>query len=874
MRESVLVPKTANARKNGSRKDVRVRVPQHAGLARFFLGPVGRALVVGFALFVIVGLGVFTYIYARYSRIIEDKLRTGPFANTAKIYAAPESVAIGDTDSPADVAASLRRSGYTESPSNPIGYYQIRPDAIEIFPGADSYFDQEAGVIRFSKGKISQIVSLRDNTSRGLYQLEPQLITNLARAREKRRFVKFHDIPPILVQAVTSAEDKRFFQHSGFDPFRIVKAVYVDLKEGRKNQGASTLSQQLARMLWLYQDKVWKRKLAELVITLQIEQRLSKQEIFEDYANEVDLGWRGTYNIRGFGQAAEVYLGKDLSQITTPEAAQLAGMIQSPGIYDPFRHPDRTRERRNLVLRMMRENGFIGDRDYALAIDAPLTAARVAAQSVEAPYFVDLVSETLQNRFQDTDFRSNAFRVYTTLDMNLQRAAAEAIRQGMEGVDAQIRKQRRFKNQKPPEAQVALVAIDPHTGEVKALAGGRNYGLSQLNHVMAKRQPGSIFKPFVYAAALDTGVEGGSKILTASTIVDDEPTTFWFDGKPYEPSNFEHKFYGEVTLRRALAQSLNVATVKVAEMVGYDAVVEMANRAGMNYRIQPTPAVALGAYEITPLEAAGAYTVFANQGDYIKPNFLRLVRSQEGRTLYSNKVEQKHVLDPRVSYLVTSLMQEVLRSGTAAGVRARYKLDFPAAGKTGTSHDGWFAGFTSELLCIVWVGFDDNRELDLEGAHSAAPIWAEFMKRASQFREYRDIKSFQAPDGIVSIEIDPQTGMPATPACPGTIQEVYIAGTQPVGSCPLHGGGRAPTTVTGWEVVNPERPATASSDSGIRVSGSGGDGQVRPAEVARRAARQDQTEAKPPAAAPQPAKQEETKPEKKGIFRRIFGVFK
>ena len=351
--------------------------------------------------------------------------------------------------------------------------------------------------------------------------------------------------------------------------------------------------------------------------------------------------------------------------------------------------------------------------------------------------------------------------------MHLQRAAVEAIRLGMQNVDAQIRKQRRFRGQTPPEAQVALVAIDPHTGEVKALAGGRNYGVSQLNHVLAKRQPGSIFKPFVYAAALDSAIEGGRKLLTASSQVQDQPTTFWFDGKPYEPSNFEGKFcYCSISLRDALANSKNVPTVEVAQMVGYDAVVAMANRAGMNYQIQPTPAVALGAYEITPLEAAGAYTIFANEGQYVKPSFISLVRNKDGKAFYKNKMDRKQAIDPRLAFLMTNLMEEVLRSGTAAGVRARYNLNFPAAGKTGTSHDGWFAGYTSNLLCVVWVGFDDNRELDLEGAHSAAPIWAEFMKRAVQLREYRDTTPFQSPSGIVSVRIDPQSGMPATPNCP------------------------------------------------------------------------------------------------------------
>jgi penicillin-binding protein 1B len=853
---------------------MKVRVKSGAGLARFALAPVGRILIVSAALFVILGVGAFTYFYAKYSRLIDEKLNVGPFANTAKIFASPESIAVGDAITTSEIAARLRRSGYNESPGNPIGYYQVRPDAIEIFPGRDSYFDQEAGKVKFAAGKISQIVSLQDNTPRSQYQLEPQLITNLTGSnREKRRMVKFHDIPQLLVQAVVSAEDKRFFSHAGFDPLGIVRAAWVDLRQGRKDQGASTLSQQLARMFWLYQEKRWTRKLAELIITLQIEQRLSKQQIFEDYANQIDMGWRGTYNIRGFGQAAEVYLGKDLSQITLPEAAELAGIIQRPGVFDPYRHPERTKARRNIILGLMRENGFISDRDYALAIEAPIVVPKGAAQSLEAPYFVDLVNDALQSKFQEADFQANAYRIYTTLDMRLQRAAADAIRAGMENVDQQIRKQKRFKGKPVPEAQVALVAIDPHTGEVKALSGGRNYGMSQLNRVLAKRQPGSIFKPFVYAAALDTGVEGGQKILTPSTMILDQPTTFWFDGKPYEPSNFEHKFYGDVTLREALARSLNVATVKVAEMVGYDAVVDMANRAGMNYKIQPTPAVSLGAYDITPLEAVGAYTMFANQGAYVKPDFLRLVRASDGKVVYRHKNEEKRVLDPRVAYLVTSLMEEVLRTGTGAGVRSRYKLTVPAAGKTGTSHDGWFAGFTSELLCVVWVGFDDNKELNLEGAHSAAPIWAEFMKRALEYREYRDAKPFEAPDGIVSVDIDPQSGFPATPGCPTHRAEVYIAGTQPVGACPIHGAGRYVTSVNGWDTQPAAKPpAEAPTDTAPRVTGSGSDGQMQPAAAARRAARQDAGDAN--AQAEPPAQKKDEPKEKKGLFRRILGVFK
>ena len=861
MRELVIVAE----KKSDSKRKVKVRVPQKAYLVRFFLHPAGKVLAISFALAFILLAGVFTHYYSKYSNLIDQKLRAGPFAKTAKIFAAPRLIAVGDATSAAEIAAELRRSGYTESRGNAIGSFQLRPDGgIEIFPGPDSYFDEEAGVVKFAGGRISQIVSLRDNTARGQYQLEPQLITNLFdRNREKRRLVKFADIPKVLIDAVTSAEDKRFFQHQGFDPLRIVKAAYVDLKEGRKEQGASTLSQQLARNLWLEPEKRWTRKMAELLITLRLEQTLSKQQIFEDYANQIYLGRRGSFSINGFGEASEAYFGKDIRQLTLPEAATLAGIIQRPGYYNPYRNPDRVLARRNLVLSLMRQNDDIGDRDYALAVDSPLNLVKGAIQSLDAPYFVDQVNEFLQSQFQDIDFQANSFRVYTTLDLDLQRAASEAIREGMQSVDELIRKQKRFKGQPVPEAQCALIALDPHTGEIKALSGGRNYGASQLNHVLAKRQPGSIFKPFVYTAAMNTAIEGGSHILTASTTVVDEPTTFWYDNKPYEPGNFKHEFYGTVTLRQALAHSMNVATIKVAEMVGFDAVVDLAKKAGLNYNIQPTPAVALGAYEVTPLEMAGAYTIFANQGVYVKPNFVSMVRAQDGRAIYNNKKEERTVLDPRVAYLMTNLMQEVMRTGTAAGVRA-LGFGVPAAGKTGTSHDGWFAGYTSELLCIVWVGFDDNRQLDLEGAHSALPIWTEFMKRALQYRAYRNAQPFSAPDGIVSVQIDPESGMLATPLCPTTITEVYISGTQPVTSCPLHGGGQSVTHVAGWEI--PANPATGAegAPSAPHVS-------APPPVLAAGQPPPGPGAPPPPGATAQKA---EKPKEKKSLFRRMLGVFK
>ena len=852
-----------------TKRNVKVRVPREARLVRFFLRPSGKILLVSLALMATIAVFAVSFFWVKYSRLIDQKLKGGPFATTSRVYSSPMIAAVGDPANPAEIVAQLRRSGYTESRGNRVGYYNLRADSIEVFPGPESYADQEEGVLKFAGGRISRIVSLRDNTDRPQLQLEPQLITNMYdRNREKRRLVQFADIPPMLVQAILSAEDKRFFQHAGFDPVGIVRAAYIDLKGGHKEQGASTLSMQLAKNMWLAPERTWKRKASELMITLQLEQKLSKQQIFEFYCNEMDLGRRGSFTIRGFGEAAQAYFGKDLHALTIGEDALLAGMLKGASYYNPIRHPDRATQRRNLVLSLMRQNDYISDRDYAVESEKPIKIAPNGAESSDAPYFVDMVNDELQTRFQDTDFQAQSYRIYTTLDLNLQRAANDAVKAGMQQVDDLLRKQKKRNGAADfVQPQVALIALDPHTGAIRAIVGGRNYGASQLNHIVSQRQPGSIFKPFVYAAAMNTAINGGSRTLTPASTVVDEPTTFWFDNKPYEPGNFKHEYHGVTTLRNALAKSMNIATVKVAEMVGYNTVVNLARKAGINENVRATPAIALGAYEATPIEMAGAYTLYANHGSYVKPDFLAQVKEQNGTVMYDSQPETHQVLDPRVNYLMVSMLEEVMRSGTAAGVRARgFKV--PAAGKTGTSHDGWFAGFTSELLCIVWVGFDDNRELNLEGAHSALPIWTEFMKRALQLREYRNVKPFAAPDGIVTIQIDPESGMPATPFCPSTRQEVFIAGTEPVGTCPLHGGtGTSDSTnVTGWDVPGTGQPADPSQvPPRRRPSPQSGDGGAAPTtNYATPQAQQIDMPITPPSQVPGP-------PKKKGFWHRLVG---
>ncbi len=778
--------------------DVKLR---NSLLVRFLLNPWGKAFLLFSALVLTVGLGTFTFFYVKYARIIEDKLKAGPFSHASLLYAAPQPVSVGDIGKPEEIATYLRRCGYSESNSSRIGWYKVRPDGIEINPGPDSFTD-EGAVVKMEGGKVHEIISLRDHSTRNEYLLEPELISNLFDAkREKRRLVRFAAIPQVMVDAVTSAEDKHFFQHAGFDPFGIVRAIWVDLRHGGNRQGASTLTQQLARTLFdLGQERGWRRKIPETLITLHLEQKLTKQQIFEYYSNAIYLGHQGSFSINGFGEAAEVFFGKDLTQLTLSEDATLAGLMQAPDARNPFRYPDRALTRRNYVLKAMRDNGKITDVEYAEAAATPLRISHEIVEASDAPYFVDMVNDSLQTKFQDRDFQNGSYRVYTSLDMNLQRDAVEAVRVGIQETDAQWkRRSKKYGTDEMPQAQVAMVVLDAQTAEIKALVGGRNYGTSQLNHALAKRQPGSSFKPFVYTAAMMTGLDSNSPmVLTPASTVEDEATTFWFDDKPYEPENHDKKYHGTVTLRQALINSWNIPAVKVAEMVGYKKVAQVARAAGLNVDIKPTPSIALGAYEVTPLEIADSYTVFANAGQLVKMNFITDVRGPGGESVFQSQPDRKQVLDPRAVYLVENMMEDVLNSGTGAGVRGR-GFYLPAAGKTGTSRDGWFAGFTSKLICVVWVGFDDNRDFKLEGAKSALPIWFEFMKRAHQHREYRAVRAIPIPDGIVTAEIDSETGELATPACPKPKNEVFLAGTQPVQICHLHGNGR--TQVTSWEIT-------------------------------------------------------------------------
>jgi penicillin-binding protein 1B len=814
---------------------------------------------------VLLGAGVVAYYWHVYGRMIDEHLAGHIDQTTARIYAAPTRISVGQALSASDLVSNLQLAGYgTAEVPGAAGWYTTKGDVIEIHPEADSYFaGKNALQVQFAGRNIRSMRLLDDSSSPDHAEIEPELITNLFdSSREKRRRVRFEDIPKILQEALLSAEDKRFFEHPGFDVVRIMGAAWADLRHDARAQGASTLTMQLSRSFFFSTERTWRRKLAETMVSLELEHRFTKQQIFELYANEIYLGNRGSFGIHGFAEGSLAYFNTDIHDITLGEAAFLAGIIRAPNRYSSAdQHPERAIEARDRVLTQMVTNGYITPQQARDAKRAPLQVVPGGQGNSDAPYFVDMVKEHLLDHFSENELLSRSFRIYTTLDPQLERAATQAITLGVANLDKQLagRYARYQKQGMPAIAQVALIALDPHTGQILAVVGGRDYGKSQLNHIEARRQPGSVFKPFVYAAAFDNAVQGLQPVVTPATTVTDEPTTFDFDGQEYTPNNYGEEFHGMVTAREALTQSLNVATVKIAEMIGYGRVVDLARQLGLDSSIQPTPALALGAYEMTPLDVAAAYTVFANGGVRAEPLFIDRVVSSDGATIESGAVKTKQVLDPRVAYQVTDILEDVIDHGTGASVRAR-GFTGPAAGKTGTSRDGWFAGYTSNLLCIVWVGFDDNRDLDLSGAVSAAPIWTEFMKRATALPAYHDMEDFDPPDGVTEVQIDPQTQELATPACPMSYKEVFITGTEPTEFCDQRGVSSStqnPPTSFLSHLFGGDKPKIDNNTSEL---------QTPPSPPAARPARKPANSAQGQTAPAEPEK-------KPGLFHRIFGIF-
>ena len=754
------------------------------------------ALAIGLPL--VAALTVAAYYYTTFARIIDARLQGERVRALPRVLARPFEIRRGQWITPAQLADRLNDLGYAEraAPGQP-GEFTRLGDVVTLMPrGGDltgrvlrvQIALQKAGlpapVGPDGKAVPPQVVSRIDVEGGGtLDRVEldrPLLTTLITTGREKRRRVSLSLIPKQMVQAVLAIEDRRFYDHAGIDPIRIVGAIITNLKGDRPYLvGGSTLTQQLVKNFFLTQEKSYRRKLQEQFLSIVLETRATKDEILELYLNDVYLGQRGSYAIHGVAEASRVFFGKDVTNVSLAEAATIAGVIQAPGRHSPFSSGTRSRDRRNVVLQAMADAGYVSQAAAERAGREPMqTVAR--AMETEAPYFVDLLGQTLADQYPGLLGGDRPVDIFTTLDSDLQRIAYDAVQAGAAAIDSQL-----ARKQIKGTAQIALIAIDPRTGDILAYIGGRSYGQSQFNRpANARRQPGSAFKPFVYLAIFEAAAADVRTDVTPATLVDDEPSTFAFDTQEWTPRNYEDEYDGRITLRRALAQSRNVGTVRAAEMVGFDKVADLWTRLGPSTVPKPYPSITLGVFEATPLEVAAAYTVFPNGGE-TRP--LRTIARLEsgGAELPIRANAPVRIARADTTFLVTSMLRSVVNEGTAASARGM-GFSHDAAGKTGTTNDlrdAWFVGFTPELLTAVWVGFDDNQPVGLSGSQAALPIWTRFMMAALAGRPN---VGFTPPPGIVFVTIDRDTGRLAQPACPRVINEAFLAGTEPIDACELH----------------------------------------------------------------------------------------
>ena len=739
------------------------------------------------------------YYYISFARVIDARLHGERLRSLPQVYARPLELRRGQSLTDRQLVDRLNDLGYTEraDPAKP-GEFSIGNSIVTIKSRAK---EQDGRLIRVSfqrpqpkppRGskrpappiKPSDRVEQLDlgDEKRERILLDPPLLTSIITGeREKRRPVALTVIPGRMTQAVLAIEDRRFYDHPGVDIIRSIGAVVTNLRGDTPYLvGGSTITQQLVKNFFLTPEKSLKRKLMEQMMALVLERRASKDEILELYLNDIPLGQRGSFSIRGVSEASRLFFGKDVSNVSLVEAATIAGVIQSPSALNPFNNPIRCRERRNVVLQSMATTGYITQEEADLAAKEPLSLVQRALEA-EAPYFVDYIGQQLGEDFPGlTTTTDEAVEVHTTLDLHLQRLALDAVRDGLASVDKLLSRRKR-----KGRAEAALLAVDPKTGEILAMVGGRFYNQSQLNRAAtSRRQPGSVFKPFVYLAALDQAATNGATDVSPASLVDDSPMTWETAEGPWEPANYEQEYEGLITWRRALAHSRNLATIKVAEQTGFDVVAALWRKMGIGATPRAYPSIALGVFEATPLEIAAAYTVFPNMGTF-QPlrSLLRVQRN--GGTLPIATAAPKPIAHSAATYIVTNMMRSVMNEGTGAGARSMgFTLD--AAGKTGTTNDlrdAWFAGFTPELLTVVWVGFDDNQPVGLSGAQAALPIWTQFMRRA--LAGHPSV-SFEAPAGVTFVDICAESGKLPGAFCPRTISESFLEGTEPLTACDLH----------------------------------------------------------------------------------------
>lgn len=692
------------------------------------------------------------------------------------------------------LSEKLRRLGYRESREAPQarGHYRFlkKDGLLEIYLHGFAYplepFKGFPVRVVLDGTTITRMENIDNGEELYAFELEPELVTGLYdRIWEERRLVRISEVPPLLVRAILSIEDERFYRHRGVDPVAVLRAFWVNLRRGGIVQGGSTLTQQLMKNFFLEDERTLQRKAKEALMAFIAERLYSKEEILENYLNEIYLGQKGAQGIFGAWEAAQFYFSKELPELTTGEMALLAGLIKAPNRYSPYRSVVAARQRRNVVLRKMLEEKFITRAQYDAALREAVPRRELVKVANDAPFYVDFLKRELATSYSHEVLTAEGYKIFTSLDLQLQRIAERAITDGLKQLEEDYPHLRRRGEEDRLEG--VIVVVKPQTGEIKAMVGGRDYQKSQFNRVFqAKRQPGSTFKPFTFLGALMYGSAETGRRFTPVSQVDDSPFTWSYEGQEWTPKNYEDEYFGIVSFREALERSLNSATVRIAKEVGIHKIRDLAYRLGIESSLPALPSLVLGGVEVTPLELATAFSTLANNGVRTRPIAIKQVVDQGSKVLEKRDIRVEKVLAPQMAFMMNHLLKGVLDRGTGRGTRFR-GFDRPAAGKTGTTNDlkdAWFAGYTPDLLAVVWVGFDNQTKLDLTGGQAALPIWTEFMKRATAGTAVSD---FTVPPGIKLVDIDPESGYLATPECPRVIREAFFEGDEPLGYCPLHG---------------------------------------------------------------------------------------
>ncbi len=576
-------------------------------------------------------------------------------------------------------------------------------------------------------------------------------------------YLRISEIPHFLLQATLAAEDRTFFQHLGFSLHGIARAAWMNLKSGKIVQGASTITQQLARNLYLTHDRTWARKWKEAILTIQLELQYTKKNILEMYFNHIYYG-HGAY---GANQAAYYFFHKPIKDLSLAESAFLAGLPRGPEYYSPYRHFSHAKKRQEHILDLMVKNQMISEQEARLAKQEKLTIVplqKAKQEQTRANYFRDYILKTAVNKYglDEKLVYHGGLKIYTTLNSQLQEEAERTIAHFLE---------------KEGELQGALISVDPHTGHIKAMVGGKDYRTSPFNRAFALRQPGSTFKPILYLTALQNGFTPITKIIS-------RPTSFVFQNEVYSPTNYNNQYPNQpITMREAIAYSDNIYAVSTLFRVGLHKVIETAQQLGIKSDLKPTPSLALGSYSITPFELTQAYSTIASGGVHRPIIGIRKIVDVEGDVLLETTPESKQVIQPSHSYVLTQMLSSVFEPGGTAH-RVSQIFSHPKAGKTGsTDWDSWLVGYTPDLVTTVWIGYDRGKKLPPEKTRLTQYIWANYMQQATKNLPHR---SFPMPENVLSVQIDPETGYRSTPYCPQSKQEYFVKGTEPLLSCPLH----------------------------------------------------------------------------------------